>query len=332
MKTILTLSFVFASLIMTAQNRAQTMLLIPQNFTLSPNQKISSSGKSFCLEIQNSAPLWDANYSIEMLKKARVVVGNRTPISLFEAQQQGILNLVNNDSLEFEYYFVRGSKYQNEKITIEMSDKLSDNIIAPKGAKVDVSYFRDILNYDKSSIISADFQGDLWFYQLKKDLFKQANPKFELNSPRKIHAKKTDEFIENIKRVLEDNIYCKPTDAELCFSKENSPTVSFSFTCKYIDITVSTDGEVSLSNTIGNKYISLTEEKTFKLHDSFKKDVKVDESENPCSWEKICFNINKSDNFPKPIIPDCPIIDAVFNNKISLSNEVSGKTITLSFN
>ena len=328
MKTILTLSFVFASLIITAQKRAQTMLLIPQNFTLSPNQKISSSGKSFCLEIQNSAPLWDTNYSIEMLEKVRVVVGNRTPISLFEAQQQGILYL----RIGFKYYFERGSKYQNEKITIEMSNKLSDNIIAPKGAKVDVSYFRDILNYDKSSIISADFQGDLWFYQLKKDLFNQENPRFELDSPREIYTEKTDEFLENVRKVLEDNTYCGSFDAEFCVSQGKHPIATFSFKCENREITISTDGEVSVSRSIGNKYISLTEEKTFKLHDSFKKDVKVDESENPCLWEKICFNINRSDKFPKPIIPDCPIIDAVFNNKILLSNEVSGKTITLSFN
>ncbi|PQJ80601.1 hypothetical protein [Polaribacter porphyrae] len=339
MKNILCSYLVFVILIANAQNRPQTMVLIPETFKLEPGQKVSSNGKSFCLEIENYAPEVYNVYSYKKLKKLKITIGNREPISLEQAEIQKILYLKNDtkpnynkQELEFLYYFERGEKFINEEITISMDDKLINNIIYPEGEKIDLKIFSEILDTNKSSIDSNDFQGDLWFHQIKTSIFEQKKTKFELNSPRKIHTKNGDEFIDKIKKVLNDNKYCKPSDAELCLLKNNIPTFSFSFDCEGKEITITTNGQISVSKSIGNKYFSITDEKTIKLFDLFKKDIKLDETKESCSWDGICFKISKYFNSTEPKISGCPEINFILKNEISISDEEYGKSITFKFN
>jgi len=327
MKSAITIVLLIITAQSFSQKRAQTVALIPKNFTISPNTSHSQYGKALCLEVQHRAPQYSDSYAVEMLNFIEVVIDGAQPISLAEAESKKLVHLKQSS---LDYSFMRGENLSdNSKIEINMKGSLYDNIVAPKGINFDKTTLPD--EFKDKDILSklGSAQDDIWFNQIKRDLFNLKQSPLETNNSLTIKSS-TEEFINNVAKVLDDQEICKPSEVQLCLTKGEAPSVSLGFQCRFgREITISTEGDITVGRSIENKYISLSQSNTFKVYDQFKQDISLEnrESNDLCDFSSVCFSIRR-EGLPFVGFPDCSLY-GILKGELTLTDNDTGRNISL---
>ncbi|MFC4634080.1 hypothetical protein ACFO3O_09190 [Dokdonia ponticola] len=327
MKTFCIITFLAFSTLSFSQKRGQVVALVPQNFTIESNSKASEYGKALCLEIQHRMPEYDDSYSVDMLEQVEINIENMKSMSLGEAESKGLVYLKHNGWLG--YSFQRGENLPiNIAVEINMRGSLYDNVIAPKNTDYDKSILP--ADFKDNDILSKlqDAQEDIWFNQVKRDLF---DNKSSLVSDGSMTIESSpNEFINNLKKVLEDDDICKPSKVELCVDQRDVPVMSITFECELIDITLSTQGDITVGRSIENKYISLNHDKTVNVYDLFKEDIGLNDNTQKelCTFDKVCFSLDKYGLTTN--MPNCSITKLALGEVI-ISDESTGNSVSLSF-
>lgn len=308
------------------QNQAQ--LLFPRDFTINVNSSVSEFGKGICLEIEKGAPTISSKSHVTSQENIFVTVEGYKTMTFNQAVAENIISLTQNGFRS--YFFRRGSNYNDRQIDIKMKGELGDFVAVPVGKSYDItrmpSFDPQIMTSQTFSI--DKFQGDYWWYQLKRDVFNVPNARLVTDLEiYQIKHKNAESFWSDFHALKTNEKFCDVKIDQICITNDQIPEVSFTIeNCKGLSFTISTSGEMTMEATIEGRFLSISQGYTVQLHEEIQSQI---DNQN-CTWKSICINLD--DFIPISIsTKDCDINFDLSGSEVRVDFEENGVANSYSF-